>query len=93
MSLLNAGILPSVLPGHFIKSDGIRKTWRTYQLMAHGYWKKTAKFIFTSTYLFLESLQPNFKVGDLILWKDYTLVKSQWSRTRVKIFSLIMTAK
>ena len=90
MSLLNAGISPSVLPGQFIKSDGIRKTWKISQLMAQDYWKKWQ-------HLYLPTLiprkkwnspQPNFKIGDLILLKDYTLVKNQWSHARVGLHNI-----
>ena len=33
MSLLIAAILPSILPGQILISEGIRKTWKTTQLM------------------------------------------------------------
>ena len=40
MTLLNSAILPSVLPDQILKSESIRKSWKTEQLMAQDYWCK-----------------------------------------------------
>ena len=89
ISILNAGTLASGLPGHFIKFDGICDTWRTTQLMAQDFWKKWQRLHLPTLIprMIWNSPQPNFKLGDLILLNDYTLVKNNWSHTRVhKIF-------
>ena len=75
---------PSVLPGQILKSESIRKSWKTAQLTAQDYWIKWPR-------IYLPTLVPrkkwnspqiNFK-GDLILLKDFTMVKNQWSRGHV----------
>ena len=38
MSLLNSGPLPSVLPDQTLKTESIRKSWKTSQLMTQYYW-------------------------------------------------------
>ena len=38
MSLLNSAITPSVLPGHMVKSESFKKSWKTSQLMAQEFW-------------------------------------------------------
>ena len=85
MRLLNSAAVPSVLPGHILKAKGLRKAWKMSQLMAQD--------IFHSRqHLYLPTLIPrkkwncpqvNFKVGDLVLLRDYNMVKNQWSRGRV----------
>ena len=85
MSLLNSAITPSVLPGHILKSESLKKTWKTSQLMAQDFWHSWQR-------IYLPTLIPrkkwtfpqvNFKVGDLILLRDYNMVKKQWSRGRI----------
>ena len=38
MSLLNSAITPSVLPGHIVKSESFKNSWKTSQLMAQEFW-------------------------------------------------------
>ena len=40
-------------------------------------------FAYTCAQKKWNSPQPNFKEGDLILLKDFTMVKNQWSRGRI----------
>ena len=38
MSLLNSALTPSILPGHMVKSESFRDSWKTSQLMAQEFW-------------------------------------------------------
>ena len=38
MSLLNSTMTQSVLPGHMVKSESFKKSWKTSQLMAQEFW-------------------------------------------------------
>jgi hypothetical protein len=85
MSLLNSALTPSVLPGHIVKSESFRDSWKTSQLMAQEFWGRWQR-------IYLPTLIPrkkwnfphkNFKVGDLVLLKEYSIVKNQWFRGRV----------
>ena len=38
MSLLNSALTPSVLPGHIVKSESFKNSWKTPQLMDQGLW-------------------------------------------------------
>ena len=85
MSLLNSAVVPSVLPGQILKSKSIKKSWQTSQLMAQDYWLQWQR-IYLPTLVpgkKWNSPQPNFKEGNLILLKDFTMVKNQWSHGRV----------
>ena len=85
MSLLNSALVPSVLPGHIVKSESFRNSWKTSQLMAQEFWGRWQR-------VYLPTLIPrrkwnvpqvNFKVGDLVLLKEFSVVKNQWIRGRV----------
>ena len=47
MSLLNSAFVPSVLPGQILKSESVKKSWKTSQLMAQDYWVQVAAYLFT----------------------------------------------
>jgi len=89
MSILNLCLDPSLPLGVFVKSDGLRKSWRTAQLMADSFWNDWRLF-----YLPLlqkrhkwTGLKPNLTVGDMVLLKDSHLARNQWSRARItKVF-------
>jgi hypothetical protein len=84
MSLLNSALVPSVLPGQILKSESVRRSWKTSQLMAQDFWLQWQR-IYLPTLVPRKKWnkpQPNFKEGDLILLKDSSIVKNQWSRGR-----------
>ena len=77
--------MPSVLPDQIVKSENVKKSWRTSQLMAQDYWLKWQR-IYLPTLVPRKKWnysKPNFKEGDLILIKDFSMVKNQWSRGRI----------
>ena len=53
MSLLNSAIAPSVLPGHILKSESLKKSWKTSQLMAQDFWLRWQR-IYLPTLIFRE---------------------------------------
>ena len=82
MSLLNSALVSPVLPGQIRKSESGKISWRTSQLMAQDYWKR----------IYIPTLVPrkkwkysklNFNERDLIIIKDISMVKHQWSRGRI----------
>ena len=85
MSLLNSALIPSTLPGHMVKSESFRNSWKTSQLMAQEFWGRWQR-------LYLPTLIPrkkwnfpqrNFEIGDLVLLREYSVVKNQWFRGRI----------
>ena len=38
MSLLTSALTPSVLPGHIVKCQSFRNSWKTSQLMPQEFW-------------------------------------------------------
>ena len=83
--LFNLGLNPSLPFGEFCNRDGLRKSWRTAQLMADQFWSNWRKF-----YLPLlqkrhkwTGIKRNLSVGDLVLLKDSNMVRNQWSRARI----------
>ena len=82
MSLLNSALIPSVLPGQISKSESVRKSWKTSQLVAQDFWLQWQR-IYLPTLVPRKKWnkpRPNFKEGELILLKDSSMVKNQWSR-------------
>ena len=85
MSLLNSAITKSVLPGHMVKSESFKKSWKTSQLMAQEFWGRWQR-IYLPTLIPRKKWnfpQENFKEGDLILLKEHNMVKNLWYRGRV----------
>ena len=85
MSLLNSALVPSVLPGQILKSESVRKSWKTSQLMAQDFWLQWQQ-IYLPTLVPRKKWnkpRPNFKGVELILSKESRVVKNQWSRGRI----------
>ena len=40
MTLLNGNILPTIPPGHFLRAEGIKQSWKTSQLLAQEFWNR-----------------------------------------------------
>ena len=85
MSLLNAGLDPSLPLGSFVKSDGLRKSWKRSQYLADQFWICWKKF-------YLPLLQPrgkwhdtskNVAIGDLVLIRDADVARNKWPLARV----------
>ena len=88
MSVLNLCLNPALPFGKFVQGDGLRKSWKTAQLVADHFWRNWRLF-----YLPLlqrhkwKDSKPNVKVGDLVLLTDADVLRNQWSRARiVKVF-------
>ena len=79
------GVVPPAPSGHFVKADGLYKSWKTCQLLAQEFWHSWVKFYLPM----LVQLQKwhfdiiNFKAGDLVLLKNTKLGKNQWDRARI----------
>ena len=85
MSLLNSALIQSVLPDQILKPESVRKSWKTSQLMAQDFWLQWQR-IYLPTLVPRKKWnkpRPNFKEGDLILLKESSIVKNQWSRGRI----------
>ena len=54
MTLLNGSILPTVPPGHFLRSEGVKHSWKTSQLLAQEFWNRWRK-------IYLPTLIPRKK--------------------------------
>ena len=85
MGLLNSASVPSVLPGQILKSESVRMSWKTSQLMAQDFWLQWQR-IYLPTLVPRKKWnkpRPNFKEEELILLKESSMVKNQWFRGRI----------
>ena len=85
MSILHLDLKPSLPFGKPIKSDGLRKSWKTALLMADQFWSCWRMFSIPLLHKRSKwtSVTFNLVVGDLVLLKDYKVARNQWSRARI----------
>ena len=69
LSILTGYLDPVLPPDVFIRSDGMRSSWRASQLYAEEFWKRWSMEYLTLLQKRMKWLQPqrNFKIGDFVL--------------------------
>ena len=73
-------------PGNFVKNDMFsKKNWRRVQYLLNQFWRRWQKEYLQSLQFRQKWVQPhrNVNVNDIVLIKDYSLPRNQWSLGKV----------
>ena len=73
-------------PGNFVKNDVFsKKNWRRVQYLLNQFWERWRKEYLQSLQVRQKWVQPyrNVSINDIVLIKDYSLPRNQWSLGKV----------
>jgi hypothetical protein len=86
MDIISAARVPSPLPmDQFVKSDGLRRTWRASQYHVEEFWKRFSHMYLPLLQKRQKWLRPvrNLQVGDLTLMVDENSPRNCWPKAIV----------